>query len=136
VAGIIALSLFLIAAWHVYWALRRMDGHAVLVPEFEGKPVYEPRHTECLDVAAALALSCVIVAVRGGGVPHSPMPEAWIQTGTVAVGVALVARAVGDFRFVGIFKRVRDTQFAEWDTRLFSPVSMLLGIATLWVALN
>ena len=35
---------------------------------------------------------------------------------------------------VGFFKRVRDTEFAEWDTRLFSPVSFLLGLGTLWIA--
>jgi hypothetical protein len=113
-----------------------MDGHAVLVPEFEGKPVYEPRHTECLDVAAALALSCAIVATRGGMLPHCALPQTWVQAGTVVVGTALIMRAIGDFRFVGFFKRVRDTPFAEWDTRLFSPVSLMLGIATLWVALN
>jgi len=134
-AGTIALCLLAIAAVHFYWALRCMEGRVVLVPEMDGRPVYSPRNTDCLDVGAALVLSCVIVAVRGG-VVHSSMPEEWIQVATLSVGVVLLARAVGDFRCVGIFKRVRDTPFAEWDTRLFSPLSLLLGAATIWVAMN
>jgi catechol 2,3-dioxygenase-like lactoylglutathione lyase family enzyme len=43
-------------------------------------------------------------------------------------------RAVGDFRLVGFFKRVRGTPFARWDTRLFSPLCVALGLASLWVA--
>jgi hypothetical protein len=135
VAGTIALCLFMLAAVHFYWGLRSMEGHAVLVPELDGRPVYTPRNSDFLDIAAALVLACVIVAVRGK-VLHSPMPETWTNLGAFAVGLVLLARAIGDFRYVGFFKRVRDTPFAEWDTRLFSPVSLLLGAATLWVAIS
>ncbi len=134
-AATIALSLFVIALVHFYWGLLRIEGEAVLVPEHEGRPVYAPTNTECLDVAATLVLACVIVAARGD-LLRSPMPEAWTHAGTFAVAVVLLARAVGDFRYVGFFKRVRDTEFAEWDTRLFSPVSFLLGAGTFWLALG
>lgn len=36
-------------------------------------------------------------------------------------------RAVGDFRSVGVFKRVRGTAFARWDSRLY--VLLCLAIA-------
>jgi len=120
----------------VYWWLRCMDGHPVLVPELDGRPVYTPRASECLDVAAALLLCGAIVAARGGMFAHSSMPPEWIQLGTFAVGAALVVRAIGDFHVVGFFKRVRDSRFAELDSHLFSPASLLLGLATLWVALG
>jgi hypothetical protein len=135
VAGIIAVCLFTIASVHFYWGLRFMEGEEVLVPEHEGRPAYVPRHSEFLDVAMALILSSVIIAARGGFV-HSALPEAWTHAATFAIGIALLARAVGDFRYVGFFKRVRDTAFAEWDTRLFSPVALLLGLATLQLALS
>ena len=134
-AATIALSLFAIAVVHFYWGLLCMEGEAVLVPEHEGQPVYTPRNSDFLDVAAALVLACVVVAARGE-LLHSPMPVAWTHAGTFAVGLVLLARAVGDFRYVGFFKRVRDTEFAEWDTRLFSPVSFLLGVGTLWIAIS
>jgi hypothetical protein len=34
------------------------------------------------------------------------------------------ARAIGERRYVGFFKRVRGTAFAWWDTRVFSPLSI------------
>ena len=36
-------------------------------------------------------------------------------------------RAVGDFRMVGFWKTVRDTPFARWDTRLFSPLCVAIA---------
>ena len=58
---------------------------------------------------------------------------AWLGTvGPAAVGIVLLARAVGDFRYVGFFKRIHGTGFAIMDTRLYSPLCLLLGLATLW----
>ena len=37
-------------------------------------------------------------------------------------------RAVGDRKYVGFFKRVRDTEFARRDSRIYSPLCLLLGL--------
>jgi len=37
-------------------------------------------------------------------------------------------RAVGEFRYVGFFKSVRDTRFATWDSWLFSPLCLLIAV--------
>lgn len=66
------------------------------------------------------------------------MPGArWLFTaGSATVGVVLVARAIGDFRYVGFFKRVRGSRFATLDSLLFSPFCLTLGAGALWVALS
>jgi hypothetical protein len=42
-------------------------------------------------------------------------------------------RAIGDFRYVGFFKRIRDSKFARLDTLAYSPLcaalAVLIGIA-------
>jgi hypothetical protein len=45
----------------------------------------------------------------------------------------LLARAIGDFKYLGLFKRVRGSRFATLDTFVYSPLCLLLaaGIATL-----
>lgn len=43
-------------------------------------------------------------------------------------------RAVGDFRLVGLFKTVRGTAFAHWDSVLYSPIALGLGLSALWLA--
>jgi hypothetical protein len=41
---------------------------------------------------------------------------------------------VGELRYVGFFKRVRNTSFARMDTLLYSPLSLCLGVGTGMVA--
>jgi hypothetical protein len=52
----------------------------------------------------------------------------------VARGSVFVLRAIGEFRLVGFFKSVRGTPFAHWDTWLYSPLSLLIGLGALWLA--
>jgi len=50
-------------------------------------------------------------------------------------GGALVARAIVPNRYVGLFKTLRTTQWARYDTRLYSPLILLLGGLILCLAL-
>jgi hypothetical protein len=34
---------------------------------------------------------------------------------------------MGEFNYVGFFKKVKDTEFAKWDTKLFSPLCLLIS---------
>jgi hypothetical protein len=43
-------------------------------------------------------------------------------------------RTIGEFRYVGLFKRVHSTPFARWDSRLFTPLSAAIAAAAVVVA--
>jgi hypothetical protein len=43
---------------------------------------------------------------------------------------SLALRALGEFRYIGFFKRVRGTPFARMDSRYYSPLALLLGVGT------
>lgn len=60
-----------------------------------------------------------------------PWTSQWAAT---VLGAVFVLRSIGDFRLVGFFKSVRGTGFAAWDTRLYSPLCLLLGLGALWLA--
>ncbi len=130
----VGLVLGALALLHVYWGVGGMSGLSVAVPEVDGRPVFTPSRLSCFAVAAALLLAAFLVLSRGGAVA-SPLPPAWTEVGAAGVGAVFVLRAIGDFHLVGFFKRVRGTAFARWDTRLFSPLSLAIGVASLWVAL-
>ena len=62
----------------------------------------------------------------------------WAAGGNAGKGAAIptadgALRAIGDFRYVGFFNRVRDTGFARLDTLAYSPLcaglAVLIGIA-------
>jgi hypothetical protein len=130
----VATVLAALCALHVHWGIGGVGGPSVALPEVDGRPLFIPSRFACFAVAAALAGASYLLLSRGG-VVSSPFPAPWIQAGTLGVGAVFVLRAIGDFRVCGFFKRVHGTPFAVWDTRLFSPLSLAIGLASLWVAI-
>ncbi|WP_374423530.1 DUF3995 domain-containing protein [Chromobacterium sp.] len=132
------LSLFLITVFliislvHCYWALGGTVGMGAAVPEVDGKPLFQPSRTSTLMVAGALALSALAVAL------HGHLSRFWlaetVRWGLLALGAVMLLRGIGEFRYVGLFKSVRDSRFARNDTRFYSPLCLLLGASLLFLA--
>jgi hypothetical protein len=76
---------------------------------------------------------------RSGAVPVAEGQPLFVPSvrSTVAVGVVLVgllARAVGEFKHVGFFKRVVGSRFATLDTYVYSPLCLALAMGVALVA--
>jgi hypothetical protein len=97
-------------------------------------PLFQPGTASTLAVAGLLGLAALLVLAHAGLGPATALPGWIVALGAPVVAIVLVARAIGDFRYVGFFKRVRDTRFAHLDTRFFSPIALLLGVATAAIA--
>ena len=63
----------------------------------------------------------------------SPWAGELTRWGTRAVGVVFALRALGEFKWVGFFKSVRDTRFARLDTWLYSPLCAGMAAACLYL---
>jgi Protein of unknown function (DUF3995) len=131
-AGISIAILLMIAAMHVYWAAGGRFGKSVSVPEHDGRKTMNPGAASTLGVAACLVVAAAIIAVRAGVLQADVLQTggfgwlAWI--GTWVLAVVFAARAIGDFRYVGFFKRVRGSRFARLDTYVYSPLCGLLAV--------
>ena len=136
IAACIGTVLGVLSVLHVYWGIRGVSARSIALPEVNGSPAFVPSRASCFAVAGGLALAAALVLWRGRVFPSHPVPEWLVTAGALGVGCVFVLRAVGDFRLVGFFKRVRGSAFARWDTRLFSPLCLCLGIGSLWVALS
>ena len=88
-----------------------------------------------LGVAAALFVAALLVLARVGLVAGALGTSLFVWP-TLLLGVVFIARAVGEFNLVGFFKRVRGTTFARWDTRVFSPLCIILGSSIIWLSLT
>lgn len=131
---------------HVYWALGGRRGleaalpHLAVPPDRQqpGEPAqrraFTPSPAGTLAVAAALLGVALAVALRGG-LFSAPVQHAALRLLLGAVALGLLARAVGDFRLVGFFKRVKGSMFARMDSRVYSPLCVLLGAGVGWMAL-
>jgi hypothetical protein len=125
-AGLLALVLGL----HVYWAA----GGRLLLPQTvpsrpaTKEPTFEPGRLGAGIVALALAHALFTLGAAFGlwGAPWSP--DATRYSAYVWTGL-FVVRVVGDFRWLGLFKRVRGTPFARADDWVFTPICAIVGIA-------
>lgn len=136
----IAAVLFVLAGVHVYWALGGTWGGAVAVPtRADGAggsgeaPLFRPGPVATLLVAAALTVAGLLV-LAAGGAWAAPVPAGLVRAGAWGLAAVFALRAVGEFRYVGLFKRVRGTPFAAWDSRLFTPLCAALALGVAWIA--
>jgi Protein of unknown function (DUF3995) len=123
-----AVVFALIAGLHIFWALGGKWGAAAAVPEIPGKELaIRPGVLATLAVAGALAAAAYLVLAR-----IEVLPRAWpagLETGIMFAGAAVFGlRAIGEFRYVGFFARVRDTRFARLDRALYSPLCLCLSV--------
>ena len=135
IVAILVIAMFiLIAAWHFKMALSRTRSTGAM-PSVDGKPLFMPSKAATVAVAVVLLLFAALVGSTAGflttGLPRNVL--GWLCYG---LALGLLARAVGEFKYVGFFKKVRGTEFARLDTVLYSPVCVLLsaGVAAVGAA--
>ncbi len=98
------------------------------MPETAGRPAFTPSAASTLAVALALTAAAVLIAAPAG-LLQLPVPAQVTDNLVFGLALVLLVRAVGDFRLVGFFKRVRDTRFARLDTAVYSPLCLALAVA-------
>ena len=135
IALVVVIAFVALSAIHVYWALGGGMGQAAAVPELNSRPAFVPSARSTLAVAVGLA-SCAVLVAASAGLVVSSSPAAWVTWLSFVLALVLIARAVGDFRLVGFFKRVRGTRFARLDSAVYAPLCLVLGLAVFYVALR
>jgi hypothetical protein len=122
-----------LAVWHFRMALLPTHGASGAVPSVDGKPLFVPSRASTVAVGVVLLLFAGLVAATAGlvqvGLPLRVL--AWLS---YALALGLLARAVGEFKYLGFFKRVRGSRFARLDTWVYSPLCLLLAVGVALVA--
>lgn len=134
VAQIVSFAFVALAAWHFYMALVPRSGSSA-VPIVEGRPLFVPSRKATVAVGVALFFFAGLVAATAGMVSIGLSPVV-LSGFSYALAVGLIARAVGEFNYVGFFKRVRGGRFATLDTLVYSPICVLLATGVVFVALH
>ena len=103
------------------------------MPTRDGVPLFRPGRLASLAVALALFAAAALVLARVGWLAIA-LPGWMPRAGTWAIAAVFAARAIGEGRYLGFAKRVRDTAFARLDTWLFSPICAALALLAAVVA--
>ena len=115
-ASITAAIFALLALLHFYWALRGISGSSAAIPHVNGRPAFKPTKAVTAAVGLVLLGTAAIVLMQ-------------VKLLLAGAAVVLILRAIGDFRLVGFFKRLRGSRFARLDTLLYSPLCLALSAA-------
>jgi len=132
---IVCITFITLALWHFKMAFGPVSGTSGSVPFVDGKPLFVPSRGATIAVGAVLLLFALLVAVTGRVIPLV-LPRVVLTWLSYGLALGLLARAIGEFKYVGFFKRVRGSRFATLDTLLFSPLCLLLALAVAFVALE
>jgi Protein of unknown function (DUF3995) len=134
-AVVVCAAFVVIGIWHFKMAFADKSGESAGVPSVDGKPLFVPSTGATIAVGVVLILFALLVAATGGFVSLG-LPTRWLEWMSYALALGLLARAIGEFKYVGFFKKVRGSRFARMDTFIFSPLCLLLAIGVAVVALQ
>ena len=129
----VSVAFVVLALWHFRMAFSPASGLSSAVPSSEGRPLFVPSPGATAAVGVVLFFFAILVAATGGLV-HLGVSPRLLSWSSFALALGLLARAIGEFRYVGFFKRVRGSRFAKLDTLLYSPLCLFLAAGVALVA--
>lgn len=129
-----SLVFMVISAVHFYWAFGGISGLNAALPEGEnGKMPLKPSALMTI-VVAVIFLSVSIFFGQKAGLLDFSFPVLLETYGLSAIGIVLLIRAIGDFKYVGFFKKIKNTRFGILDSAYYSPLCLVLSINSFLIA--
>lgn len=133
--GIIIATIFvLLALIHVYWVLGGKTSMEYLVPQKkDGKPNFKPSKISTLAIAFGLMIFAAIILIKSELIN---LPDwNWLANyGTWIISIIFLLRAIGDFKYIGFFKQVKNSKFAKMDSRFYCPICLFIALSGLFLA--
>ena len=130
-----AFILLLIALLHIYWVLGGTRFFKDALPtRVNGKFIFYPKPLITFIVAIGLFLFA-LVTIGNLGIFDNFVRRTIILYGTNGVGAIFLLRAIGDFHYIGFSKKVKETQFAKKDTKIYTPLSLIIAITSFTISI-
>ena len=134
VVGIILSVIFIVLSFiHLYWAVGgKWAIDKVLPTTVSGTKMLEPGFWGTIIICIFLG-SFAWYYLQISGLLWVAWPP-WLSTfsGWFIPGLFLL-RVIGDFKFVGLFKKVKATPFARMDKIFYIPLCLLIAILGLLI---
>jgi len=120
---------------HFYWLLGGKWGLEKVIPTKDNQS-----STPSIPKFATLIVGLVLVLfgliyLAKSGIVNFVIPN-WITNyGYWLIPAIFILRAIGDFKYVGFFKKIRNTKFAKADSKFFSPLCLTVGVIGILIQL-
>lgn len=121
---------------HIYWGLGgKWSKDAAIPTKANNKKVFIPGAFSTFIVALGLLSFGLFILVKAE-VLNFQIPLWLDKFGLWIIASIFIIRAIGEFNYVGFFKKIKQTQFGRNDTKYYSPLCLIIGILTIIIELN
>ena len=129
--SLLTITFLVLAVIHLNWAIGNTWGLKNALPTTEdGKLLFKPGPFASFAVGIGLTIFGLFYQIT----PQEGNSLNWIfEVLGWGIPVIFLLRAIGNFKYVGFFKKVKDTDFAKMDSKFFSPLCLGIGLLGLVV---
>jgi len=117
------ILLIAIAFIHFYWAVGGTWAIDKALPT-------DAQGNKLLDPPAPLSALVGLVILGFAFIAYKLLmgcSEDYVVYSGWMIGSIFILRVIGDFNMVGVFKKIKGTPFAWYDTRLYIPLCLFIG---------
>lgn len=132
IAIVLFLIFFLISSIHFFWAFGGTWGVDAVLPTKDDNisKVLNPALLPTLIVGLAFLFFGFFILIISGILSFT-LPQLLSKYGLWFIASIFVLRAIGDFNYVGFFKKIKHTNFGKNDTKYFSPLCSIIGLLSI-----
>ncbi|WP_298485037.1 DUF3995 domain-containing protein [uncultured Maribacter sp.] len=135
--GILVIIFFNLSCLHWYWAFGGKWGLEYVIPtKTTIEKAIKPNPLATILVAIALLLIAYIYLLLIFSIHVNIFPTWVIKYGIWIVPSVFLLRVLGDFKYVGLFKKIKKTTFGINDTKYFIPLCAIIATLGFIIALN
>ena len=121
-------TLIIMGLFHFYRAFGGKIGLDKALPTKDGELLLNPSKTLTFFVAIVLiGFAYIAYALQFYDFAVNENRNFYLYSG-IFLSTIFTLRAIGEFNAVGFFKKIKDTKFAIYDTKYFSPLCLILAI--------
>ena len=125
---LVIIALCLIGLLHFYWALGGKFAALQAIPTENGKPLINPGKIATIIVGLALfGFAFVAYMLYFYDLSTLHYRNYFIISGWILSGI-FALRGIGEFNAVGLFKKIKSSEFAYYDTRFYTPFALAMGL--------
>ncbi len=132
---VLFLTFSVLGGFHFYWFFGGLWGLSKVIPSKgpKAETLAIPKFAT-LIVGLGLTLFGLFYLVKSGAITLE-LPRLITNYVYWIIPSIFTLRAIGEFNYVGFFKRVKNTEFAKADSKIFSPLCISIGVIGLVIQL-
>ncbi|WP_449384734.1 DUF3995 domain-containing protein [Chryseobacterium populi] len=131
---IVTIALFSLAFIHFFWAMGgKWAINAAIPTDLNGRKLFNPSRQGTIFVGFGLLLFALINLGFMGSLAM-PFDSIYLRYCMYGIAVIFFLRFIGEFKYVGAFKKFKQSAFASRDSYIYSPLSLFLSLSHMALA--